>query len=63
MAEARERAREADSWVGAAVREWTERAGEDGDRVGLDADARDGLVRELEDDAGAPGTPGWNSEV
>ena len=63
MAEARERAREADSWVGRAVEAWTERAGGDGERVALDRDARDRLVRETEDDAGAPGTPGWNSEV
>ena len=59
MAEARARAREADSWIGSAVREWTDRAGGDGDSVALDGDARDRLVRELEDDAGAPGTPGW----
>ena len=57
MADARERVREADSWVGAAIREWTDRAGDDGERVGLDVDARDRLVREVEDDA--PGTPGW----
>ncbi|TKX53370.1 YkgJ family cysteine cluster protein [Halorubrum sp. SP3] len=62
MAEARERAREADSWVGRAIEAWTERAGADGDRVALDRDARDRLVRETEDDAGAPGTPGWSSE-
>jgi len=60
MAEARARARDADSWAGGAIREWTERAGSDGDRVSFDADSRDRLVRELEDDAGAPGTPGWD---
>ncbi|OYR39907.1 MULTISPECIES: YkgJ family cysteine cluster protein [unclassified Halorubrum] len=60
MAEARARARDADSWAGGAIREWTERAGADGDRASLDADSRDRLVRELEDDAGAPGTPGWD---
>ena len=60
MAEAWDAAREADSWVGAAIREWTERAGADGDPVDLDVDARDRLVREVEDDAGAPGTPGWD---
>jgi len=60
MTEARARAREADSWAGRAVREWTERAGTDGDAVDLDAASRDRLVRELEDDAGAPGTPGWD---
>jgi Fe-S-cluster containining protein len=60
MTEARERAREADSWVGNAIREWTDRADENGDRVGLDRDARDRLVRGVEDDGGAPGTPGWD---
>jgi Fe-S-cluster containining protein len=61
MVEARTRAREADSWAGRAIREWTERAGADGDRVapGFDSDRRERLVREL-DDAGAPGTPGWD---
>jgi len=61
MAEAREAAREADSWVGQAIAAWTERAGEDGDRVALAPDARDRLVRETEDDAGAPSTPGWEA--
>ena len=59
MAAARTRARAADSWAGRAIREWTERAASDGDPVALDPDARDRVVRELEDDAGAPGTPGW----
>jgi Fe-S-cluster containining protein len=61
MAGARERAREADSWVGAAVREWTARAEATGEPVALDADARDRLARAVEDDAGAPGTPGWDA--
>ncbi|ELZ38609.1 YkgJ family cysteine cluster protein [Halorubrum tebenquichense] len=60
MADARERARETDSWVGTAIREWTERAAGDGDSVALDADALDRLVRDVEDDRGAPGTPGWD---
>ncbi|OYR79523.1 zinc/iron-chelating domain-containing protein [Halorubrum distributum] len=60
MTEARERARGADSWVGRAIGAWTERAGDDGERVALDREARDRLVRETEDDAGAPGTPGWD---
>jgi hypothetical protein len=60
MAEARARAREADSWAGRAVREWTDRAGGDGDAVDRDAAAVDRLVSDLEDDAGAPGTPGWD---
>ncbi|GAA0519969.1 hypothetical protein SAMN04488066_107107 [Halorubrum aquaticum] len=59
MADARTRAREADSWAGRAIREWRERTEADGVAVDLDADARERLVRELEDDAGAPGTPGW----
>lgn len=59
MTHARSRAREADSWAGRAIRAWTERAGADGDPVGLGPEPRDRLVRELEDDAGAPGTPGW----
>jgi hypothetical protein len=60
MAAARERAREADSWAGRAIPEWTDRAGVDGDPIELDDDARGRLVRDLEDDAGAPGTPGWD---
>ncbi len=60
MEEARERARDADSWAGRAIREWTERAGGDGDAVDGGRVAVDRLVRELEDDAGAPGTPGWD---
>ncbi|WP_435097847.1 YkgJ family cysteine cluster protein [Halorubrum sp. N11] len=59
MAEARDRARDADSWAGRAIRAWNERAAGDGDRVALDPEDRVRLVRELEDDAGAPGTPGW----
>jgi hypothetical protein len=69
MAEARARAREADSWAGRAIREWPERAGNDGggddgtaDGAAVElADAdREALVRELEDDIGAPPTPGWD---
>lgn len=60
MAEARTLARDADSWVGRAIRAWGERAAGDGDPVALDAADRDRLARELEDDAGAPGTPGWD---
>jgi Fe-S-cluster containining protein len=60
MEEARERASEAASWAGRAIREWTERAGGDGDAVDGGRVAVDRLVRELEDDAGAPGTPGWD---
>ncbi len=60
MAEARERTEEADSWAGRAIREWTDRAGDEGDTVELEGHERDALVSELEDDAGAPGTSGWN---
>ncbi|WP_418280101.1 YkgJ family cysteine cluster protein [Halorubrum sp. DTA98] len=59
MAEARVRAREADSWAGRAIDAWTARAGTDGALVGLDDAERERLVHRLEDDAGAPGTPGW----
>jgi len=50
--EYRERARDADSWVGAAVDDWTAR----GDRDPADP----GLGEAVEDDRGAPGTPGWD---
>jgi Fe-S-cluster containining protein len=47
-------AREADSWAGQAIAEWTERAPE----VGADApDPK--LAERVEDDRGAPDTPGW----
>ncbi len=59
MAEARERSRAADSWSGRAIRAWTERAGDDGEPAALDGTERDALVAGLEDDTGAPGTPGW----
>ncbi len=57
MAAARERAREADSWAGRAIRGWADHAGDGGDPVVLDAAAREQRVRDLEDDAGAPETP------
>jgi len=60
MAEARSLARDADSWAGRAIRSWSERATGDGDPVALDAAARERLVHELEDDAGAPETSGWD---
>ncbi|MWV63569.1 YkgJ family cysteine cluster protein [Halorubrum sp. JWXQ-INN 858] len=59
MATAERRARDADSWAGRAVDEWKTRAGADGETVPLDPPVRERLVRELEDDAGAPATPGW----
>ncbi|WP_418285463.1 YkgJ family cysteine cluster protein [Halorubrum sp. DTA46] len=59
MAEARTSARDADSWAGRAIRAWTERAGGDGEAVDGARETVEQTVRELEDDAGAPGTPGW----
>ncbi|EMA66067.1 hypothetical protein C461_12873 [Halorubrum aidingense JCM 13560] len=58
-ADARAAARDADSWAGRAVRAWTERAGTEASLVEADSETRERLVRELEDDAGAPETPGW----
>jgi len=58
-AEAAARVREVDSWVGRAVREWRERASDRGAAAAMSGRDRDRLVRDLEDDAGAPGTPGW----
>jgi hypothetical protein len=50
--QADESAREADSWVGRAIDEWSERA---------DVDEPDpGLGATVEDARGAPGTPGWD---
>ena len=60
MSEARARARDADSWAGAAIREWSERASAAGDPVDETAESLAALVRDVEDDAGAPGTPGWD---
>ncbi|MFB6119759.1 MAG: YkgJ family cysteine cluster protein [Halobacteriaceae archaeon] len=51
MAEARDRARAADSWVGRAAADW-------GDRRGADPDPSLGAA--VEDARGAPPTPGWN---
>ncbi|NHN60505.1 MULTISPECIES: YkgJ family cysteine cluster protein [Halorussus] len=49
-------ARQADSWAGRAVADWTARAGEEG------TPAPDPAVAErVEDDRGAPGTPGWDN--
>ncbi|WP_459824803.1 YkgJ family cysteine cluster protein [Halorubrum luteum] len=59
MSTARERARNADSWGGRATAAWRERAGSKGESVDLDPPDRERLVHRLEDDAGAPGTPGW----
>jgi len=47
-----EAALDADSWVGRAIDEWTERAGEDAPDPGLGA--------AVEAARGAPGTPGWD---
>ncbi|WP_254766367.1 YkgJ family cysteine cluster protein [Salinilacihabitans rarus] len=51
---ARARALAADSWAGRAIREWMRRR--DGGET-PDPDA----AREVEDDRGAPGTPGWDA--
>jgi hypothetical protein len=51
---ARERARESRSWVTAALAEWGERAGERGDPA-----PDPGVAEAVEDDRGAPPTPGW----
>jgi len=59
-ADARETAQTGDSWAGRAIRAWRDRAGVDGEPVAVDCDDRDALVRRLEDDAGAPETPGWD---
>jgi Fe-S-cluster containining protein len=48
-------AREADSWAGGAITDWEERAGESGERA---PDPE--LARQLEDERGAPETPGWD---
>lgn len=53
------RVREADSWAGRAIREWRERAGKRGTATAITVKNIDRLVRKLEDNAGAPGTPGW----
>ncbi|WP_426963971.1 YkgJ family cysteine cluster protein [Haloparvum alkalitolerans] len=58
MAEARAAVESADSWVGRALDEWTERAAAAGG-VGVPADDPGTLAREVEDRRGAPGTPGW----
>lgn len=50
---AKSRALAADSWVGRAVEEWTRRAG-DGERPNAD------LADRVEEDRGAPETPGWD---
>ncbi|SNR63206.1 YkgJ family cysteine cluster protein [Halorubrum vacuolatum] len=59
MGAAHERVRGADSWAGRAIRSWTERAGKRGEPAAVADTERDALVGELEDEAGAPGTPGW----
>jgi hypothetical protein len=47
-------AREADSWAGQAISDWEARAGEVGS-----AAPDHGLARRVEDERGAPETPGW----
>jgi hypothetical protein len=45
-----ERARDAESWVSGSIEEWEHRRGEAPDP---------GLGGHVEEDRGAPGTPGW----
>jgi Fe-S-cluster containining protein len=52
MADATDRVRETDSWVGRAAVEWRDRA--------TDADPDPSLSEAVEDDRGAPPTPGWD---
>lgn len=54
--QAYEAALAANSWAGAAIAEWDERAGAVGDPA---PDAA--LAESVEDDRGAPGTPGWDA--
>lgn len=60
-AEAADAVREADSWVGRALDGWSDHAKAVSKEVGDSADSssRVGLAHEVEDDAGAPSTPGW----
>lgn len=53
-ATAREMVMSADSWVGRAARSWHERAGPRGDAAPDPA-----VAASVEEDAGAPDTPGW----
>jgi hypothetical protein len=48
-------AREADSWAGRAIADWEARAGETGESAPSSE-----LARRVEDDRGAPETPGWD---
>ncbi|MDG5777939.1 YkgJ family cysteine cluster protein [Haloarculaceae archaeon H-GB2-1] len=52
--QARERVLAAESWAGAAIRDWQERSS------GSDPDPS--LATTVEDDRGAPETPGWNEQ-
>jgi len=54
---ARERALEADSWIGAAVDEWTERS--DGRDSAEESAPDPSVAATVEAERGAPGTPGW----
>ncbi|WP_115863183.1 YkgJ family cysteine cluster protein [Halorussus litoreus] len=55
-------ARDADSWVGRAIADWRARAdGTEGDAVGASA-PDPSLAERVEDDRGAPATPGWNAD-
>lgn len=60
--QARERALAADSWVGRAVDDWTERAARAEATDGTDdtdVDPDPSIASAVEEDRGAPSTPGW----
>lgn len=51
----REQVLDADSWAGRAIDDWTDRADEDGSSAPAPS-----VATAIEEDAGAPGTPGWD---
>lgn len=58
MADAEARARKADSWAGDAIDTWEALSSGPGAPVVIDEEHAE-LVRRVEDDTGAPETPGW----
>ena len=56
----RARVRDSRSWVGRSIEEWIERAGEPGARTEASGTPADpSLAEAIEDERGAPPTPGW----
>ncbi|SFS11633.1 hypothetical protein SAMN05216559_3911 [Halomicrobium zhouii] len=55
--ETREQVLDADSWAGRAIQRWSDRA----DEAGTAAPAPASLAEEIEEEAGAPETPGWDT--